>query len=77
MKITVELIPAATAALVTASERTGLNRADTINRALQVYEAVTKAFDGDPAHMRISDVDGLVGALVVQPPRQRRWQWFW
>lgn len=39
-QVSVELVPAAGRALARLRERTGLNAADVVNRALQVYDLV-------------------------------------
>lgn len=56
-RVTVNLIPRAAAALDAAAARTGDNRTDVINRALQVYALVLELMDGRD-HLVVVSPDG-------------------
>lgn len=56
-RVTVNLTPRAAAALDAAAARTGDNRTDVINRALQVYALVLELMDGRD-HLVVVSPDG-------------------
>jgi hypothetical protein len=55
--ISVRLVPAAEKALRDTMQRTGYNRTDTINRALQVYDAVNRMPVGATLTITAKDVN--------------------
>lgn len=69
--VKVKLVPAAVDALGAAATRTGDSRTDTVNRALQIYDAIVAAAahtDG-ARRLSISNMDGTkVADVIVVPP---------
>lgn len=69
-KLTVNLVPAAADALVTAAGRTRLTRTDTVNRALQVYALLTGMALGEL--LTIDSLDGEAEPLTLLRTSNRR-----
>lgn len=75
--IKVNLLPGSVAALDAAAEQCGDTKTDTVNRALQLYQFVTKVLDGQPRHMEFEHTDGRrveIYARVMVPKRRRWWR---
>lgn len=63
-ELTVNLVPAALTALERAADRMGDTQTETINRALQLYDAVTATGPGGVVEFEIEP--GLMRTLVVK-----------
>lgn len=57
-KVTVKLTPKSIEALNRASRVAELNRTDTLNRAIQLYDFVLNAVDGNESNALIIERDG-------------------